>query len=81
MSMAFDIFCLTFWLASPTAVALLTWIGVGGYSQIISSRVVRMGVASWPFRNMVPNSASAADATIFFMILYKTYTHPLRRSL
>ena len=39
-----------------------------------SSSVIRMGTASWQFKNKAPNSASAADAMMLRSILNTTYT-------
>ena len=36
-----------------------------------------MGTDSWPLMKMVPYSTSAADAMMFFMILYTTLRMPL----
>ena len=38
---------------------------------------MRMGTASWQFKNKSPNSASAADAMMLRSILHTTYTMPL----
>ena len=35
---------------------------------------MRMGTASWQFKNKAPNSASAKDAMIMRSILHTTYT-------
>ena len=43
----------------------------------ISSSVMRMGTASWKFKNKAPNSDSAADAMMLRSILHTTYTMPL----
>ena len=51
--------------------------GVGGWECPISSSVIRMGTASWQFKNKAPNSASAADAMMLRSILHTTYTIPL----
>ena len=48
-----------------------------GWVCPISSSVMRMGTASWQFRNTAPNSYSAADAMILRSILHTTYTMPL----
>ena len=44
----FGYFCLIVLLAKPSAVELLTRIGVGGCGCLSSWRVVRIGTASWP---------------------------------
>ena len=81
MSMALDIFCLVIFLAIPTAVALSTWMGVGGWVLPISVKVVRMGTAAWPLRKRTPYLSSVAEAMIFQIILHKTWTKPLRRGV
>ena len=43
----------------------------------IYSSVMRMGTASWQFRNKAPNSASAADVMMLRSILHTMYTMPL----
>ena len=50
---------------------------MGGWECPISSSVIRMGTASWQFKNKAPNSASAADAMMLRSILHTTYTMPL----
>ena len=47
---------------------------MGGWECPISSSVMRMGTASWKFKNKAPNSASAADAMMLRSILHTTYT-------
>jgi len=76
MSNAFEIFCLICLFAIPVAVGISTWIGVGGCVYFISSNVDQIGTAFLPFKNVVPNSASAADTIKFFIILHSTYTSP-----
>ena len=50
---------------------------MGGWDCPISSSVMRMGTASWQFKNKAPNSDSAADAMMLRSILHTTYTMPL----
>ena len=76
MSIALDLRCLIVPVAIPNAVELSTWTGVGGWECPISSSVIRMGTASWQFKNKAPNSASAADAMMLRSILHPTYTMP-----
>ena len=78
MSIALDIFCLMLLLAIPTAVELLTCIGVGGWGWPISMSVVCMGTAAWPLRKRAPYSASAEDDMTLRKILHKTWTKLLR---
>ena len=54
-----------------------TLIAVGPCFHPISVRVVRIGTAVCVLTNMVPYSASAADAMILCMILYTTSMMPL----
>ena len=72
MSMALELFWQNFLVTMPTAVKFSTWMEVGPYLNPISERVVRMGTAVWALTNMVPYSASAADAMILRMILHTT---------
>ena len=58
----------------PTAVELSTWMAVGPCVHPISERVVRMGTDVGLLMNMVPYSASAADAMILRMIFHTTST-------
>ena len=46
----------------PVAVALLQWIGVGGYGCPSSRNVSLMILASFAFKNSAPSYASAANA-------------------
>ena len=39
--------------------------------------VMRMGKASWQFKNKAPNSASAVDAMMLRSIFHTTYTMPV----
>ena len=50
---------------------------MGNWECPISSSVMRMGTASFQFKNKGPNSASAADAMMLWSILHTTYTMPL----
>ena len=61
----------------PTSVELSTWIGVGPCGHPISFSVVRICMASWALINMVPHSASAADAIMLRIILHTTCMIPL----
>ena len=56
----------------PTAVELSTWMAVCPGGHPISERVVRMGTDVGLLMNMVPYSASAADAMILRMIFHTT---------
>ena len=47
---------------------------MGGWECPISSSVMRMGTASWQFKNKAPNSASIADAMMLRSIFHTTYT-------
>ena len=47
---------------------------IGGYVWTIYAREVHMDVAFWNFSNSPNNSASVADAMMFFMILHSTCT-------
>ena len=76
--MAFDRFCLTVSLAMPAAHALSGVMGVGGCSCPNSSKVLRMWMASRALKNRAPNSASAAEARTFFIMLERTNTAPLK---
>ena len=49
---------------------------MGGWECPVSSSVIRMGIASWQFKNKAPNSDSAADAMMLWSILHTTYTMP-----
>ena len=44
---------------------------------LIYSSAMRMGTASWQFRNKAPNSASAADVMMLRSIFHTTYAMPL----
>ena len=50
---------------------------MGGWECTISSSVMRMGTASWQFKNKAPNSASAAVVMMLRSILHTTCTMPL----
>ena len=45
----------------PTTVALSQWMGVGGWGCLISAKVSLNTLPSLMFKNIAPNSASAAD--------------------
>ena len=77
MSIALDLRCLIVLVAMPNAVELSTWTGVGGWECPIYSSVMRMGTASWQFKNKAPNYASAADAMMLRSIFHTMYTMPL----
>ena len=77
MLIALDLRCLMVPVAMPNMVELSTCTGVGGWECPISSSVMRMGTASWQFKNKAPNSASSADAMMLRSILHTTYTMPL----
>ena len=76
MSIALDLRCLIVPVAIPNTVELSTWTGVGGWECPISYSVMRMGTASWQFKNKAPNYASAAYAMMLRCILHTTYTMP-----
>ena len=76
MSIALDLRCLMVPVSVPNAVELSTLTGMGGWVCPISSSVIRMGTASWKFKNKAPNSASAVDAMMLQSILHTTYTMP-----
>ena len=61
MSIALVLLGWMFLLATPTAVLLSTCMGVWGCLCLISSRVVRTGIASRALMNIAPTSASAAE--------------------
>ena len=48
----------------PTTVALSQWMGVGGWGCPISAKVSRNTLPSLIFKNIAPNSASAADEAV-----------------
>ena len=69
MSMDFDRFCLMILFEKLLAVELSTRMGLAGWGCPNSARVVRMGTASWPLRNVAPILASAEDNITLLMIL------------
>ena len=79
--MAFNRFCLMVLFAKPSAVELLTWMGVAGWGCLSLARVVQMGTASWSLRNLALISASAADDITLLMILDTLWMGPLRVGL
>jgi len=70
MSNAFDSFCL-----HRDAVRLSMYMGMPsiGWGWPSSSRSVWIGYAHWLPRKMLATSASAADATTFFMVVHITW--------
>ena len=76
MSMDRDFRCLNLLLASPAAVVLSVWIGVGGCLCPNSSNVVRRIMASCPLKNSPAYSASAADAITLRRILLTAWSGP-----
>ena len=74
-----DRYCLTVLFAMPAAVALLQCMGVGGCGWPSSSSVSLMVFASFAFKNIAPNSASAADAATNLRIFQSVRIGPFRR--
>ena len=65
--------------AIPADVALSQCMGVGGCGWPSSSSVSLMIFASFAFKNISPNSASAADAATNLMIVQSVMIGPFRR--
>ena len=65
--------------AMPAAVALLQCMGVGGCGWPSSSSVILMIFASFAFKNIAPNLASAADAATNLRIVQSVRIGPFRR--
>ena len=61
----------------PTAVVLLTCMGMGGCLCPISSRMICIIFASWALRNSAPSLASAAEAATSFSMAQVIMTLPL----
>ena len=70
---------LTVLFAMPAAVALSQCMGVGGCGWPSSSSVSLMIFASFAFKNIAPNSASAADAATNLRIVQSVRIGPFRR--
>ena len=78
MSIDFDALCLTVSII-PSAVLLSVLIGVAGCGCPNSSKVVRIGTASFTFmyNYKAPHSASAADCITDLIIFANIYIAPL----
>ena len=76
MSIALDLFCLTVAVTMPSAVQLSVFIGVGGWVKPSSWSVIRKGTAVLPLWNIIPTSASAAEATTCLRILHSVWIGP-----
>ena len=79
MSMLCDRCRFTVLFAMTAAVVLLQCMGVGGYGWPISSSVSLMIFASFAFKKIVPNSASAADAATNLRIVQSVRIGPFRK--
>ena len=65
--------------AMPAAVVLSQCMGVGGCGWPSSSSVSLIIFASFAFKNIAPNSASAADAATNLRIVQSVRIGPFRR--
>ena len=79
ISMLHDRCRFTVLFAMPTAVASSQCMGVGGCGWPSSSSVSLVIFASFAFKNIAPNSASAADAATNLRIMQSVRIGPFRR--
>ena len=77
MSVALDLRCLTVLLMMPDAVELSICVGVGPCGCTISSNEVMSTSPSLALINRPTNSASAAEAIMYFKMAATTSTAPL----
>ena len=79
ISMLCDGCCFTVLFAMPAAVSLSQYMGVGGCGWPSSSSLSLMIFASFAFKNIAPNSASAADAATNLRIVQSVRIGPFSR--